>query len=122
MPEVKTAGLLNAFIDKHRVKRGLHVRKRAREYAEVVKEEHRTAPRGGAGINMFGEPRSAPGEPPAMETGALFAQIDQGVDVDMAKREARVVANYAVLENGTRRMEPRPLARIALAKYRGQVR
>lgn len=122
MPEVKTAGLLNAFIDKHRVKRGLHVRKRAREYAEVVKEEHRTAPRGGAGINMFGEPRSAPGEPPAMETGALFAQIDQGVDVDMAKREARVVANYAVLENGTRRMEPRPLARIALAKYRGRVR
>lgn len=122
MPEVKTAGLLNAFIDKHRVKRGLHVRKRAREYAEVVKEEHRTAPRGGAGINMFGEPRSAPGEPPAMETGALFAQIDQGLDVDMAKREARVVANYAVLENGTRRMEPRPLARIALAKYRGRVR
>jgi len=122
MPEVKTAGLLNAFIDKHRVKRGLHVRKRAREYAEVVKEEHRTAPRGGAGINMFGEPRSAPGEPPAMETGALFAQIDQGVDVDMAKREARVIANYAVLENGTRRMEPRPLARIALAKYRGRVR
>lgn len=122
MPEVKTAGLLNAFIEKHRVKRGLHVRKRAREYAEVVKEEHRNAPRGGAGINMFGEPRSAPGEPPAMETGALFAQIDQGLDVDMAKREARVIANYAVLENGTRRMEPRPLARIALAKYRGRVR
>lgn len=122
MPEVKTAGLLNAFIDKHRVKRGLHIRRRAREYAEVVKEEHRTAPRGGSGINMFGEPRSAPGEPPAMETGRLFAQIDQGVDADVRKREARVIANYKVLEDGTRRIEPRPLARIALAKYRGRVR
>lgn len=121
-PEVKTAGLMNAFIEKHRVKRGQHIRKRAREFGEVVKDEHRTAARGGAGINMFGEPRSAPGEPPAMETGSLFAQIDQGVDADVRKREARVIANYKVLEDGTRRMEPRPLGRIALAKYRGRVR
>lgn len=122
MPEVKTAGLLSAFIERHRVKRGQHIRKRAREYAEVVKTEHRNAPRGGRNLNMFGEPRSAPGEPPAMETGQLFAQIDQGVDADVRKREAKVIANYRVLEDGTRRMEPRPLSRIALVKYRGQLR
>lgn len=118
MADVKTAGLLPQAIKRLQQRQAEHIRKRAREFADVVKAEHRNAPRGGENLNRFGEKRSAPGEPPAMETGGLFAEIDQGVDVDMAKREARVVANYAVLENGTRRMEPRPLGRISLAKFK----
>ena len=120
--EVKTAGLLPQAIKRLQQRQAEHIRRRAREFSDVVKATHRNAPRGGENLNRFGEQRSAPGEPPAMETGALFAQIDQGVDVDMAKREARVVANYAVLENGTRKMEPRPLGRISLAKFKADLK
>lgn len=122
MPEVKTAGLMPQAIEKLKKRQAEHIKRRAREYQQLVKEEHRNAPRGGSNLNMFGEARSAPGEAPAMETGALFAQLDQGLDVDMRKAEARVIANYKVLEYGTRRMKPRPLGRIALARLKGQVR
>lgn len=122
MAEVRTANLMPQAIERLKKRQAERIRRRAREYQTIVKEEHRTAPRGGANLNMFGEPRSAPGEPPAMETGALFAQLDQGLTVDMNKREARVIANYKVLEDGTRRMEPRPLGRVALAKLKSDTR
>lgn len=93
-----------------------HLRKRARELSGIAKDLHRTAPRGGRNLNIFGEPRSAPGEVPAMETGALFANIDQGVEVNGL--EATVIVNYRDLEFGRHRTEPRPLGEIASAEFK----
>jgi hypothetical protein len=95
---------------------------RAEKWANLAKqvafETHRQAPRGGVNINKFGEPRSAPGEAPAMETGRLFAILNQ-------QRPARepdgysVLVNYTVLEQGyskgNRVLEPRPLGRITMS-------
>ena len=97
-----------------------HVKGRAQLLSGIAKDLHRTAPRGGTNVNRFGEPRSAPGEPPAMETGALFAALDQGVT--QLGLEAQVVVNYRLLEDGTRRMRPRPLGRIAAAELKARVR
>ena len=113
-----------------------HVRKRANELSGIAKDLHRTAPRGGKNVNRFGERRSAPGEVPAMETGALFAAIDQGVNV--TKKQATVVVNWKVLEFGysvglrsrltdrrtlgARAMLPRPLGDIALARFKARVK
>lgn len=87
---------------------------RAKELSGIAKELHRNAPRGGPNKNRFGEFRSAPGEAPAMETGELFANIDQGVI--LAPDAAEVTINYTVLEFGTVRMKPRPLGRKASAE------
>lgn len=111
-------------------------KRRARQYQALVKDDHRNAPRGGTALNMWGEHRSAPGEPPAMETGELFAKIDQGLE-RITNSEYRVTANYAVLEHGynvgarTRISDrkglaagilaPRPLAQQAVAELRQQV-
>ena len=107
---------------------------RASKWADLAKtvafETHRQAPRGGANLNKFGERRSAPGEAPAMETGRLFAILNQ----QQPQREAdgySVLVNYSVLETGysvgrrarisDRRefaagiLEPRPLGRITLS-------
>lgn len=97
-----------------------HVKGRADLLRGIAKNLHRTAPRGGTNTNRFGEPRSAPGEPPAMETGALFTAIDQGVT--QLALEAQVVVNYRLLEDGSRRMRPRPLGRIAAAELKARVR
>ena len=97
-----------------------HVRKRANELSGIAKDLHRTAPRGGENINRFGEPRSAPGEVPAMETGGLFAEIDQGVNV--TKKQATVIVNRTVLEFGTPHIRPRPLGRRASATFKERAR
>lgn len=98
-----------------------HMQRRAKEFQGTVKELHRNAPRGGDNLNRYGEPRSAPGEPPAMETGTLFAKVDQGLTRE-GDAHYRVQANYRVLEDGTRRLRPRPLARLALAEFKVRVR
>lgn len=98
-----------------------HVERRAKEYQSTVKAAHRNAPRGGQNLNKFGERRSAPGEPPAMETGQLFAVLDQGLTRE-GDAHFRVPANYKLLENGTRKMRPRPLARISLAEFKAKAR
>ena len=97
-----------------------HVRKRANELSDITKNLHRNAPRGGKAKNRFGERRSAPGEQPAMETGRLFAEIDQGVQVD--GKSATVIVNRKVLEYGTARMRPRPLGRKASAALKAKVK
>lgn len=99
---------------------GRHVKKRAEELSDIAKRLHRTAPRGGKAKNAFGERRSAPGEPPAMESGGLFASIDQGVTVD--RMSAQVIVNFKLLEAGTRRMKPRPLGAFASAELKSRVR
>lgn len=96
------------------------VKRRGRQLQGIARDMHRDAPRGGASVNMWGEPRSAPGEPPAMETGRLFALIDQGFE-RVNDSEVRVTVNYAVQEDGTLNMLPRPLGREATAELQRQV-
>lgn len=102
-----------------------HVAKRAQQLSEIAKDLHRTAPRGGSAVNHRGEHRSAPGEPPAMEDGGLFAMLDQGVEVDGTR--ATVVVNFGFgpgkgsMEAGTRRMRPRPLGALAVAALKARV-
>lgn len=95
---------------------------RAEKWANLAKqvafETHRQAPRAGVNLNRFGERRSAPGDPPAMETGRLFAILNQ----QQPQREAdgySVLVNYTLLEDGYskngRILEPRPLGRITLS-------
>ena len=104
---------------------GRHVKKRAEELSDIAKRLHRAAPRGGKAENAFGERRSAPGEPPAMEFGGLFASIDQGVTLD--RMSAKVVVNFGFgpgkgsMEKGTRRMKPRPLGALAVAELKKRV-
>jgi hypothetical protein len=105
---------------------GRHLKGRAELLSGIAKDIHRTAPRGGENVNRFGERRSASPGPPAMETGGLFAMIDQGVTV--REMEAQVVVNFGFgpgkgsMEDGTRRMAPRPLGRLALAEFKVRVR
>lgn len=105
-----------------------HIRARARAFQKLVKEKHRDAKRRGENLNMFGERRSAPGDPPAMETGGLFAAMDQEFELNGNPQQranhqtAKVVVNLTVLEHGTRTMAARPLAREAIAEYKQQVR
>ena len=103
-----------------------HVRARANELSEIAKDLHRTAPRGGENLNRFGERRSAPREVPAMETGGLFAMIDQGVKVEPMTATVTVSfgfgPNRGSLEAGTRRMAPRPLGRRALTELKQRIK
>jgi hypothetical protein len=97
-----------------------HVQGRAQLLSGIAKELHKNAPRGGENRNRFGERRSAPGEPPAMETGKLFADLDQGVTQQGMRAEVIVADKH--LENGTRRgLKPRPLGRLALAELKARV-
>jgi hypothetical protein len=111
-----------------------HAFTRARDTQEVAKSEHRDAPRGGSATNAFGESRSAPGEPPAMEYGRLFAKLDQ--QLQRTLEGGRAPVNYRVLEFGYQvgvrsrisdrkslragRLEPRPLGAITLAIMRAR--
>lgn len=113
-----------------------HVKKRANDLSDIAKNLHRSAPRGGKAKNKFGERRSAPGEAPAMETGRLFAEIDQGVEVN--GKTATVIVNRKVLEFGyalgsrsrlsDRKtlaggvLKPRPLGRKASAALKARVK
>ena len=98
------------------------VRKRANLASSIAKDLHRNAPRGGENLNRFGEPRSAAREVPAMETGRLFAAIDQGVNV--TNKQATVVVNWKVLEFGTRdgTLLPRILGEETVAELKARVK
>lgn len=65
---------------------------------------------------------SAPGEPPASDTGRLVASIR--TDYDTSELVGRVTASTeyaAALEYGTARMAPRPFMRPALANKRQEI-
>ena len=94
------------------------VSNRAHQLSGIAKDLHRTAPRGGENVNRFGERRSAPGQVPAMETGSLFAAIDQGVTV--RGLEATVLVNWVEVEFQTRNVAPRPLGTVALREFRSR--
>lgn len=79
-----------------------------------------TSPRGGTNLNRFGQPRSAPGEPPAVETGELLGRILNGTIISGMRAE--VAVNYVVLEYGYdkngRRLLPRPNGRMTIEQMR----
>lgn len=100
----------------------LHARDRAKLLQGITKDLHRSAPRTGENTNRFGEKRSRPGGPPAPETGALFALLDQGRE-KVAPGHYRVPVNVAPLEYGATlanggQILPRPLGRLALTEFR----
>lgn len=117
---IRTKSYFAERLREAREKAAPHVKARANELSSIAKDLHRNAPRGGVNINRFGETRSKPGDPPAMETGELFAKLDQGVTVDGTTAE--VVVNYSVLEFGTVRMKPRPLGRKSSAELQKRVK
>jgi hypothetical protein len=65
---------------------------------------------------------SAPGDPPATDTGQLAASIDQELAVDGRGLVERIGTNLKkgrALELGTRTIEPRPFLRPALDVLKG---
>ena len=71
------------------------------------------APRGGTNLNSKGERRSAPGEPPATETGHLASTIQKetvsdGIIVFVGAEYGKPLEEGAKSETGSLRMAPRP--------------
>ncbi|MBO4548530.1 MAG: hypothetical protein J5758_04870 [Abditibacteriota bacterium] len=71
------------------------------------------APRGGKNLNSKGERRSAPGEPPATETGNLANSIQQevvsdGIIVFVGAEYGKALEEGARSETGSLRIAPRP--------------
>jgi HK97 gp10 family phage protein len=66
---------------------------------------------------------SAPGEPPASDTGQLVASVTTSVDETSLTGNVNFGSDHsACLEYGTSKMEPRPYARPALVNKRDAVR
>ena len=124
MSRVRSVRNQRAVNDTIQAAKKRRVRQLCNQLADINKDTHRTAPRGGQNLNRFGERRSAPGSPAAMETGGLFALMDQGVEITsgLAGVWGRVFMNLSVLEFGTRLMGPRPNGRISLERFTSRVR
>jgi HK97 gp10 family phage protein len=92
-------------------RRGIRVQR------EAIKSLHQT----GTGRQYGRHQASAPGQPPATDTGRLAASIREELRQD-GKGLVEVVGTNVVyarpLERGTRSMAPRPFLRRALAKTR----
>src|SRR5690606_41381907 len=78
-------------------------------------------PRGGTNLNFFGQPRSAPGEPPAIEFGELITAMHLELNVDRAAATASFVVNRVGLEFGERNVAPRPMGRMTSARLKQEV-
>jgi HK97 gp10 family phage protein len=66
---------------------------------------------------------SAPGEPPASDTGQLVASVTTSVDETSLTGNVNFGSDHALaLEKGTFKMAPRPFARPALVNKRDAVR
>lgn len=104
-----------------RGKLATRVEERAKRGQEIALDLHLNAPRGGVNLNRWGEPRSAPNEPPAIEYGDLYDAMFDGLEVDKGNARASFVANWTVLEYGTRNMEPRPMGRITATQLKQEV-
>lgn len=99
-----------------------HVALRAYELQEIILTRHDNAPRGGDWLNAFGEPRSAPGEDPAIEFGDLRDAIERGV-TETGRLQFDVVANRVGLEFGEpeNNVKPRPMGRHALEEHKARL-
>lgn len=98
------------------------VERRAFQGRDIALELHETAPRGGTATNAYGQPRSAPGEPPAIEHGDLREAILNGYEFDQQALTARFVANTVHLEYGTRHMAARPMGRLTKERLKQEAR
>lgn len=117
-----------------RTRVGRRVESRALRGQDIAIQLHETAPRGGANVNRYGEPRSAPGEPPAIETGDLLESMRDGYQYDASTLTASFIANYVVQEYGydvgdrsrisdkqslaAGRMDPRPMGRLTIEQLK----
>lgn len=73
-------------------------------------------------VRRDGHVQSAPGEPPASDTGRLINSITTRYDADNLTGVVNVGAKHGLfLEYGTQKMEPRPFLRPALANKRQEV-
>jgi hypothetical protein len=95
-----------------------HARSRADRLADIATDLHRRAPRGGQNLNRYGQPRSAPGEQPAIEEGSLLDAL-QVPPHAVRERHWRVFVNHAPLEYGAKKngriiILPRPMGRLTL--------
>jgi len=110
-------------LDRVRRALGERVAQRTTQLKDITVEMHATAPRGGVNLNAFGQPRSAPDEPPAVEFGDLLNTIDNSVKVEGLV--GSVVVNRPWLEYGFdvdgRRLRPRPMGRLAIAELKREV-
>lgn len=101
-----------------------HKNLRAAQAQDIAADNHENAPRGGRNLNRNFEPRSAPGETPAPETGNLLDEMRGGPY--LVGDIARVVLNYKKLEFGYLSDEgyvaPRPGGQIATEEFKAAVR
>lgn len=101
-----------------RGKLAARVEERAKRGQEIALDLHLNAPRGGVNLNAWGEPRSAPNEPPAIEYGDLYDAMFEGLEVDKNAARASFVTNWTLLEYGTRTIAPRPMGRITATQLK----
>ena len=104
-----------------RGKLAARVEARARQGQRIAIDLHENAPRGGSNLNFFGQPRSAPGEPPAIEFGELISAISLELAVDREAATASFVVNRVGLEWGNRNVAPRPMGRMTSALLKQEV-
>jgi HK97 gp10 family phage protein len=96
------------------------LRKAVAEAAEAIRDDAIKSLRSGGSRTAKGR-ASAPGEPPARQSGRLQRSIV--VELDPSRPSAKVIAtaDYArALEFGTRRMAARPFLRPALERNRAK--
>jgi HK97 gp10 family phage protein len=107
-----------------RIRRGIMVG--VHDGAEIVRTEsiRSMAMETKSGRHYRGNPRrsSAPGEPPARQTGFLIATLDIVDEPDRLAARVNAGADYAAaLEFGTQKMAPRPFLRAALINKQKEV-
>lgn len=104
-----------------RGKLGDRVEERGMRGHDIAVELHETSPRGGINLNAYGQNRSAPGEPPAVEHGDLREALLNGYSFDESGLTAKFVANTVFLEYGTVHMSPRPMGRLTVEQLKQEV-
>lgn len=94
---------------------------RTQELQDIVVELHASAPRGGSYLNAFKQPRSAPGEQPAVEYGTLMSRLQEPIQRD--GNGFTTIVNYMRLEFGspTENVAPRPMGDMAIAQLKRAV-
>ena len=96
-----------------------HVHKRAVQGSEIAVQLHTNAPRGGSNVNRYGQPRSAPGEQPAVEDGRLLQALQDPPQPIQGGYAFTV--NRAQLEGGTRYIRPRPMGAMTIEQLKRDV-
>lgn len=113
---------LDAALKRIRTRLSHRVEARALRAQDIAIQLHETAPRGGVNYNYYGDPRSAPGEQPAIEYGTLLTAMRDEYQYDPSTLTASFVANRLHLEYGTRHIDPRPMGRMTIDQLKQEVK